>query len=218
MPNDWKWIFQALKRELLNELFPSTRLVLMLHTSRHTSQSPLASLAWLCLCIWEREKKEKSQKRRERLRERERDVFNSGIQTQTVIIIILLGSGRKQPKQVWMSVYPGRWAPKCLCAKTNMRARNFLRLRARKNNARVRVESRRSQRRKRSGSCQRPRRDFPLCFGPALQQLWASAKCRSVGKTRKMGRFGGREQTWTGHSYLTKSELACASALGHAAR
>lgn len=137
-------------------------------------------------------------------------MFNSGIQTQTVIIIILLGSGRKQPKQVWMSVYPGRWAPKCLCAKTNMRARNFLRLRARKNNARVRVESRRSQRRKRSGSCQSPRGDFPLCFGAALQQLWASAKCRSVGNTsglgaraargvgmerkvRKMGRFGERE-------------------------
>lgn len=178
----------------------------MLHTSHHTSQPPLAPPAWLRLCVCEgereREKREESEKESEGETERgrERDVFNSGMQTQTVIIIILLGSGRKQPKQVWMSVYPGRWAPKCLCAKTNMRARHFLRLRARKNNARVGVESRRSQRRRRSGRCQRPRDDFPLCFGPALQQLWALGsmqKCWKHERRRRDGKKGEEdEEVW----------------------
>lgn len=128
----------------------------------HVTMAPRVSSMTMFAHLWERERKD----RRLRKGERERDVFNSGIQTQTVIIIILLGSGRKQPKQVWMSVYPGRWAPKCLCAKTNMRARNFLRLRARKNNACVRVESRRSQSLKEERVVPAPSRWFSPLFWP----------------------------------------------------
>lgn len=76
---------------------------------------------------------------------------------------------------------------KCLSAKTKMRARNFLHLRARENNARVCVESRRSQGRTRSRPCQRPGHDFPLCFGAALMHLWVSSDCGSVGNTSGLG-------------------------------
>lgn len=146
----------------------------------------------------EREKREESVKERETERGRERDVFNSGIQTQTVIIIMLLGSGRKQPKQVWMSVYPGPMGSEMFVCEDQRACKKFsASLRARKkkkkNNARVRVESRRSQRRKRgAGGASALAMIFPFVLAPALQQLWASAKRRSVGNASGLGARAAR--------------------------
>lgn len=60
-----------------------------------------------------------------------------------------------------------------------------------------------------------PRLNAEVLETRADSELGAAHGVGMERKVRKMGRFGEREQELTGHSYLTESELACASTLGH---